>query len=115
MAHGMITLRSVLAGLPDIRDTQCGFKLFTREAARNIFSKVKTIHGGFHSIKSSSVAAGFDIELLLIGKNLGYKIAEIPVDWFYVETRRVSPLKDSIEGLFDLVRIRGNIAKGTYN
>ncbi len=114
MARGMMTLRSVLVGLPDVRDTQCGFKLFKKEAAHNIFSKVKTIHGGFHSIRSSSVAAGFDIELLLIGKNLGYKIAEIPVDWLYVETRRVSPLKDSIEGLFDLVRIRLNIAKGVY-
>lgn len=114
MARGMITLRSVLVGLPDIRDTQCGFKLFRKEAAYNIFSKVKKIHDGFHSIKSSSVAAGFDIELLLIGKNLGYKTAEIPVDWLYVETRRVSPLKDSIEGLLDLVRIRSNITKGVY-
>lgn len=115
MAKGMIILRSALVGLADISDTQCGFKMFTKKAARDIFSRAKEIHHGFHSIKSSSVAAGFDIELLLLGRKMGYKIEEVPVDWLYVETRRVSPLKDSIEGLFDLIRIRRNIMSGVYD
>lgn len=115
MANGMIVLRSILAGLSDIKDTQCGFKLFKKQAAIEIFSKVKEIHHGFKSIKSSSVTAGFDIELLLIGRKRGYKIKEVSVDWLYVETRRVSPIKDSIEGLMDLVRIKKNIIKGVYD
>lgn len=115
MAKGMITLRSLLVGFPEIRDTQCGFKLFSRKAAHEIFEKVREIHHGFKSIHSSSVTAGFDIELLYIGEKLGYKIKEVPVDWLYVETRRVSPIKDSIEGLIDLIRIKRNILGGKYN
>lgn len=114
MARGMIVTRSLLVGFPEINDTQCGFKLFSKKAAKDIFSNVRKVHNGFKSIKSSSVTAGFDIELLYIGKKLGYSIKEVPVNWLYVETRRVSPLKDSIEGLFDLLKIRSNITKGVY-
>ncbi len=114
MARGMIFMRSTLVGFPTIKDTQCGFKLFSSHAAHDIFGKVKKIHNGFKSIKNSSVTAGFDIELLYIGKTLGYKIKEVPVDWLYVETRRVSPVKDSIEAVIDLLRIKRNIIRGTY-
>lgn len=115
MAKGMITLRSILIGFPDLKDTQCGFKLFNKKAALEIFEKVKSIHKGFKSIHNSSVTAGFDIELLYIGKKMGYKICEVPVDWLYVETRRVSPIKDSIEGLLDLILIKRNIIAGKYD
>ncbi|PIR79480.1 MAG: glycosyl transferase, partial [Candidatus Levybacteria bacterium CG10_big_fil_rev_8_21_14_0_10_36_30] len=60
------------------------------------------------------VTAGFDVELLYIGTRLGYKIKEVPVEWLYVETRRVNPIKDSLDGFLDLVRIRGRILKGRY-
>ncbi len=115
MANGMILLRSILVGFPDIKDTQCGFKLFSKKCAFDIFSKVRDIHHGFKSIHDSSVTAGFDIELLYVGRKMGYKIKEVPVDWLYVETRRVNPIKDSIEGLLDLVRIKKNIIKGVYD
>ncbi|EKD85660.1 MAG: dolichol-P-glucose synthetase [uncultured bacterium] len=115
MAKGMIVLRSALVGFPRISDTQCGFKLFSKKAAREIFSKVREVHHGFKSIKNSSVTAGFDIELLYIGEKLGYNIKEVPVDWLYVETRRVSPIRDSVEGLMDLLRIKNNILKGVYD
>lgn len=114
MAQGMITLRSIIVGLSDIHDTQCGFKLFTRKAAEEIFRKVEKVHNGFRSIKGSSVTAGFDIELLYIAESRGYKIKEVPVEWLYVETRRVSPLKDSIEGGLDLFRIKKKIVSGVY-
>lgn len=114
MAKGMILLRSSIVGLVGIKDTQCGFKMFSKKAAKEIFSKVKIIHNGFKNIKGSSVTAGFDIELLYIGKMLGYKIKEIPVEWLYVETRRVSPIKDSIDGLLDLLKIKYNIIRGKY-
>jgi len=114
MARGMMTMRSLLVGYPEIHDTQCGFKLFSKAAAKDVFKKIENVHHGFKSLKRSSVAAGFDIELLYIGISLGYRVKEVPVDWLYVETRRVSPVKDSIDGLLDLVRIRLNITKGIY-
>lgn len=114
MANGMIILRSLLVGLRDIRDTQCGFKLFSKEAAKKIFTTFSDVHHGFKSIKSSSVTAGFDIELLYIAESLKYSVKEVPVKWLYVETRRVNPLRDSVEGLFELFRIRGRIVKKVY-
>ena len=114
MAKSMIVLRSTIVGIPNIKDTQCGFKLFTKKAAHEIFTKVEKVHNGFKAIKGSSVTAGFDIEVLYIAESLGYKIKEVNVIWLYVETRRVSPLKDSIEGVVDLLRIKRNILSGTY-
>lgn len=114
MAKGMMVLRSAIVGLPEIRDTQCGFKLFSKKAAKEIFTKVRESHKGFKTIHGSSVTAGFDIELLYVAKSLGYKIKEIPVDWLYVETRRVSPLKDSAEGFIELFRIRKKISSNSY-
>ncbi len=115
MGTGMIFLRTMLVGLPDIQDTQCGFKLFSKDASRKVFEKIKKIHHGFKNIERSSVTAGFDVELLYIATKEGYKIKEVPVDWLYVETRRVSPIKDSIDGLLDLLRIRQNIVKKVYS
>lgn len=114
MARGMIILRKLLVGLGDINDTQCGFKLFKQDASIALFSKVKLLHNGFKDIKGSSVAAGFDIEILFLAEKLGYKIKEIPVDWTYVETKRVNPIKDSIEGLIDLFKIKMNNTLGKY-
>ena len=115
ISRSAVVMRKVIVGLVGIGDTQCGFKLFSREAAQTIFKKVKEINHGFHSIKTSSVTSGFDVELLYIGEKLGYKIKEVSVDWLYVETRRVNPVRDSIEGTLDLIRIRKNITKGRYN
>lgn len=114
MARGMIMLRSVIVGLHGISDTQCGFKMFTREAALNIFSKLKEIHHGYRSVSGSSVTAAFDVELLLIATKMGYNIKEVPVSWLYVETRRVSPIRDSIEAVIELLAIKNNDLKGTY-
>lgn len=60
------------------------------------------------------VTAGFDIEVLFIAKKLGFKIKEVPVAWHYVETRRVSPLKDSWQAFFDLLKIRLKNFQGLY-
>ena len=62
----------------------------------------------------SMVTAGFDIEVLFIAKRLGYRIQEVPVEWHYVETRRVSPIRDSIQGLLDILAIRINAMRGMY-
>ena len=53
-------------------------------------------------------------KLLVIAKYLGYKIKEVPVHWLYVESRRVSPMKDSVAGLLSLFTIRIKKLQGTY-
>ncbi|RJQ37711.1 glycosyltransferase [Candidatus Microgenomates bacterium] len=114
MARGMMLLRSFLIGIKDISDTQCGFKMFKNSVAQNLFSKVNDLHHGFQKVSGSSVSAGFDVELLYLSEKMGYKIKEVPVKWLYVETRRVSPIKDSIDGLVDLMKIKINDLKGEY-
>ncbi len=115
MAKGMILLRTVIVGVIGISDTQCGFKIFNKKATEDLFEKIKKIHNGFKHISGSSVTAGFDVELLYLAQKRNYKIKEVPVKWLYVETRRVSPVNDSINGFLDLIKIRNNIIKGKYN
>jgi len=113
MARGFMLLRTIVLGLKGISDTQCGFKAFRRDVARDIFQHL-SLYGKQRTVTGSMVTAGFDIEVLFLAKVLGYTIKEIPVEWHYVETRRVSPLKDSWEGLMDIVHIRINAWKGVY-
>jgi glycosyltransferase involved in cell wall biosynthesis len=113
MARGFMMLRNLILNL-GIYDTQCGFKVFKKNAAQTIFKKLKLYKGRKLTI-GSSVTAGFDVELLYLSKKLGYRIVEVPVVWNYVETRRVSPLRDSIEGLKDLLRIKIADMSGKYD
>jgi glycosyltransferase involved in cell wall biosynthesis len=114
MARGMMLLRRIIIGLKGIKDTQCGFKLFHRAAAQDLFSKIYKLHNGFHAVGGSNVAAGFDVELLYLAQKKGYKIKEVPVNWLYVETRRVNPVIDSIEALRYLYEIKRNALSGKY-
>ena len=114
MANGMIILRKLLVGVKGISDTQCGFKMFTAKAATELFSKLTNLHHGFKKISGSSVTAGFDVELLYLAQKKKFRIKEVPVDWLYVESRRVSPIRDSIDGLSDLIKIRINAILGKY-
>lgn len=115
MARGMIFLRSTIVGVKGIHDTQCGFKLFKKSVSDELFKNLKTFHHGYKKISGSSVKAGFDVELLFLAQKKGYKIKEVSVDWLYVETRRVNPIKDSVEALEDLFRIKINDLQGSYN
>lgn len=112
--EGMMMVRKMIVGLSNLEDTQCGFKMFTRDAAQQLFGKMHTFHHGFASISGSSVTAGFDVELLFLAEKMGYKIKEVPVQWLYVETRRVNPIKDSIAAVEYLLRIRLNHLQGKY-
>lgn len=113
MARGFMILRSLILGLRGIHDTQCGFKAFRKKAAHDIFGKLM-LYGAKRQVAGSMVSAGFDVETLFLAKKLGYRIKEVPVEWHYVETRRVSPLKDSWEGFVDILRIRLNALQGKY-
>src|SRR3990170_1924103 len=112
MAWGFSVLRTLVLRLP-FKDTQCGFKAFKKDAARNIFEKMKIFRGSMLGEKTG-VTAGFDLELLYIARKLGLRIAEVEVVWHHKESERVTPLRDSWEGLRDLVRIRLNALAGKY-
>jgi dolichyl-phosphate beta-glucosyltransferase len=114
ISRSAMLLRRYIVGLSGITDTQCGFKAFTVDAASKIFSRIDKLHDGFKEISGSAVTAGFDVELLLIAKNLDLKIKEVPVKWLYVETRRVSPIRDSVQGVIELIKIRRRSIKGMY-
>jgi len=110
-----IYLTRLIVGLRNISDTQCGFKAFTAKAAKDLFTELHTIHHGFKEVSGSAVTSGFDVELLYLGQNKGYKLKEVPVNWLHVETRRVNLVKDSITGFWDLLIIRKNIMNGIYD
>lgn len=113
MAYGWITLRTLILQLP-YKDTQCGFKIFKRHAAQKIFKKLKIFSKKMKG-HGASVTAGFDLELLYVARKLNLKVAEIPVEWYDDRVRiEVNPIKDSWEGLRDLLRVRINALTGKY-
>ncbi len=113
MAYGFATLRNLILRLP-YKDTQCGFKVFKSEAAKLIISKMK-VFGAKTKSGNGSVTAGFDLELLYIARKLRFKVAEIPVEWYeYGERKQVNPIKDSWNGLRDLIKVRLNAFLGKY-
>jgi dolichyl-phosphate beta-glucosyltransferase len=83
--------------LSDIRDTQCGFKLFDRDAARHIFGLAED--DGF----------AFDCEILALARHLGYRIREVGVDWHHCENSTIRPVRDSLRMLGALWRIRKRV------
>lgn len=115
ISRANIVLRKLIVGIPDISDTQCGFKMFRRNVAKDLFTKINIVHNNFKAISGSSVSSGFDVELLYIAEKTGYKIKEVAVNWLYVETRRVNPVKDSVDGVMELLRIKRNAMSGKYN
>jgi glycosyltransferase involved in cell wall biosynthesis len=88
--------------IPELNDTQCGFKAFRREAAHALFTR-QTITGW-----------AFDIEVLFIARRLGYRIDEVPVTWYYGPSSRVRPVRDTIAMLRELLMIRANAMRGRY-
>lgn len=111
-AYCFANIRNIILGLPYI-DTQCGFKAFTNQAVQEIFPTLSTY---WKKIKESGAAvnAGFDVEMLFLAKKKNLKIAEVVVDWHHVGTERVQIIKDSIEAIKDVLRIRLNDWTGKY-
>ena len=88
--------------LPGLQDTQCGFKCFRGEVADQLFRK-QTLKGW-----------SFDVEVLFIGRRLGYQIIEIPIPWYYTAESKVNVLRDSLRMGMDLLKIRLNDWRGVY-
>lgn len=113
LTYGMIILRTLLLNMP-FKDTQCGFKAFSAPAAKRIFGLMLQLHPPV-VISGPAVNPGFDIELLYLGRRLGYKIAQIPVAWTYKSSARVSLVKDAVNGLRDLLLVRWRALTGAYH
>jgi len=80
--------------LPGIWDTQCGFKLFKGDVARDLFGRLRT--EGF----------AYDVEILVLARRSGYQISEVPVRWINSSTSRVETVRHSRQMLTDVLHIR---------
>lgn len=89
--------------IPGFEDTQCGFKCFRREVAWDILP--------YQSIDGWA----FDVELLFIALRRDYRVVEVPVQWYYGENSRVSPIRDTINMIREVLRIRYNGFAGRYD
>lgn len=114
VAWGFASLRNIIIGLP-FKDTQCGFKAFNQKAILSVFPKVLKIWQSMRSSDDAAVNAGFDVETLFIAKNMEFKIAEVPVEWRFVGTERVQIIRDALEALKDMFRIRLTDFTGKYD
>ena len=86
----------------NVKDTQCGFKMYTREAARRLHA-AQTIKG-----------FSFDLEVLYLASKLGYSIAEVPVGWINAPGSKVDSGKEVRRFLRDLCKIKVNDLRGAY-
>jgi dolichyl-phosphate beta-glucosyltransferase len=89
--------------VPGVRDTQCGFKAFTAQAARDLFRDGR-IDGW-----------AFDLEILALARRRGYSITEVGVEWADDGRSRVNPLKDLYKVVREALTIRKNLRRGVYN
>ncbi len=91
-----------LFAIPGLQDTQCGFKMFRGDVAENIFP-LQTMNGW-----------SFDVEILYAAQLWGYRIVEVPINWYYGENTRIHPIRDSLDMFVEVFKIRRNGRKGMY-
>jgi hypothetical protein len=94
-------LLRMIVGL-SFKDTQCGFKAFTRRAAERIFP--------LQNIERW----GFDPELLYLAKKFNFKVVEVPVAWAHREGTRINPVRDGAKMFVEMLKIRWNAVSGKY-
>ncbi len=99
----LINLIIRLLILPGLQDTQCGFKCFRAEVADDLFKR-QTLMGW-----------SFDIELLFIARRHGYRIIEIPIDWYYRSESKVNAMRDAVRMIEDIFQIHRNARRGIYD
>ena len=101
LGKGFRFLTHLICGTWEILDSQCGFKMFSKKAAEDIFPKIEIL--GF----------AFDVEVLVIAQKLGYKIKEVPVYWRNDPKSKVK-FKNIFEMGIDLLKIRWNLLTKKY-
>ncbi len=89
--------------LPELQDTQCGFKCFRADVSEAVFPLV------------GITGWTFDVEALFIARRLGYAITEIPIPWYYNAHSNIRVLRDSLQMGTDLFKIRWNALTGKYH
>jgi dolichyl-phosphate beta-glucosyltransferase len=95
-------LLRIILGLK-YKDTQCGFKAFTRKAAHSLFPRQRIERWGF------------DPELLFLSLKYGLTIAEVPVEWAHDDRSKINPVVDGFKMFTELLRIRWSDATGKYD
>lgn len=90
-------------GLAGITDTQCGFKLFPAAVAEDLFA-VSQIDG-----------YGFDLELLYVARERGYRIAEVPINWADQPGSKVRVWRDGLRMFREMLAVRRNARQGRYS
>lgn len=91
-----------LLALPGLQDSQCGFKCFTARSAEDLF-RVQTLAGW-----------SFDVELLYVARLRGYRLVEVPIDWYFQHESKVRAVRDALRMIRDIFTIRRNARQGLY-
>ncbi|MFH2118633.1 MAG: dolichyl-phosphate beta-glucosyltransferase [Candidatus Paceibacterota bacterium] len=111
MGRGFNLLVRILA-VPGVSDTQCGFKLFSALAAETLFNKLYVY--GHQTERPDAFTGAFDVELLFLARKLKFPSKEVPILWRHHASDRVSPVKDSLRMLRDILLIRLAKITGKY-
>jgi dolichyl-phosphate beta-glucosyltransferase len=92
-SRGFLWFMQTVVGLPGINDTQCGFKFFRHDVAKELFRRQKID------------AYMFDVEILAIARRLGYRISQVPVRWRDDADSRLDLVAGNLRNVRDIFRI----------
>ena len=87
----------------DFEDTQCGFKCFTAEVAKDLFEN------------QISDDMSFDVEVIFLAKKRGYIIIEVPINWYFNRDSKVRMFRDSLSMFCNILTVKYNWWRGKYN
>ena len=96
-----------------IRDTQCGFKMFRRDAGHAIFQRLRR-YGPDAPVIEGPMVTAFDVEVLFVARKLGHRIAEVPVHWVHDEGSKVRPVVDALRMFRDVAQVKLGHLRGDY-
>jgi dolichyl-phosphate beta-glucosyltransferase len=101
LGEGFKLLRKIIAGMWDLQDTQCGFKVFSAKVIEDILPRLRIDRWAF------------DVEILAVAERFGYKIKEIPVTWANDPNSKVK-ISGMVKMLFELLQIKWNLLRNVY-
>jgi dolichyl-phosphate beta-glucosyltransferase len=91
-----------LLALPDLQDTQCGFKCLRDSVAKDLFGSL------------SLTGWSFDVEMLYLARLKGYCIVELPIPWYFNADSKINPFKDPLKMGLDILQMRWKVRRGLY-